>query len=103
MGKRQVVLAFAGAMSMLAIGCGEETLDQDDLQTTISDGLEKQVGTAPESVSCPDDVKVEQGGTFECTGTAPNGEEFTIDVTQKDDEGNIEFEVPPQEAGGGSA
>ena len=101
MGK--VVLALAGALSVLAIGCGEETLDTDDLQTTISDGLEEQAGVAPESVSCPDDITVEEGSEFECTGTAPNGDEFTIQVTQTDDEGNIEFEVPPQESGGGSA
>jgi hypothetical protein len=101
MGRRQAVLALAGALSMVAIGCGEETLDTDDLQQTISDGLEEQVGVAPESVECPDDITMEEGSEFECTGTAPNGEEFTIQVTQTDDEGNIEFEVPPQETGGG--
>jgi Domain of unknown function (DUF4333) len=99
----KVVVALAGALSVLAIGCGEETLDTDDLQSTISSGLEEQVGVAPESVECPDDITVEEGSEFQCTGTAPNGDEFTIDVTQTDDEGNIEFEVPPQDTGGGGA
>jgi hypothetical protein len=101
MRKRLAVLVLAVALSALAIGCGEETLDVDDLESTISSGLEEQVGVAPESVECPDDVTAEEGGEFECTGTAPNGDEFTIDVTQTDDEGNIEFEVPPQETGQG--
>jgi hypothetical protein len=103
MRRRQAVLALAGTLSVLTFGCGEETLDTDDLQQTISDGLEEQVGVAPESVECPDDITMEEGSEFECTGTAPNGDEFTIQVTQTDDEGNIEFEVPPQETGGGGS
>lgn len=43
------------------------SVDKGDLAKEISAQLEKQVGRAPESVDCPDDLKGEGGATTRCT------------------------------------
>ncbi|WP_353866716.1 DUF4333 domain-containing protein [Svornostia abyssi] len=73
-------------------GCGTTTLDTDKAETEITKELDKQVGTGAK-VSCPDDVEVKKGDTFNCTATDPEGNKATIVVTQKDDEGNITWEL----------
>jgi Domain of unknown function (DUF4333) len=40
---------------------------RDELAKVISAQLEKQVGRAPGSVKCPDDLKGEAGATTRCT------------------------------------
>jgi hypothetical protein len=43
------------------------SVDKKDLAKEISAQLTKQVGRAPESVECPDDLKGEVGATTRCT------------------------------------
>ena len=43
------------------------SVDKKDLAKEISAQLTKQVGRAPESVKCPDDLKGEVGATTRCT------------------------------------
>lgn len=86
-----VLAALALAATGVA-GCGTTTLDTDKAETEITKELDKQVGTGAK-VSCPDDVEVKQGDTFNCTATDPEGNKATIVVTQKDDEGNISWEL----------
>ncbi|WP_372791478.1 DUF4333 domain-containing protein [Paraconexibacter sp.] len=92
-----LALALAGAVG--AAGCGAEvsvggkTLNTGEAETQIAAGLTEQLG-GDVSVSCPEDVKVEKGATFECEATDPqSGETATVTVEQKDDEGNIRWEV----------
>jgi uncharacterized protein DUF4333 len=49
-----------------SVGSGV-TVDKKDLAKEISAQLEKQVGRAPDSVDCPDDLKGEVGATTRCT------------------------------------
>lgn len=51
----------------------------------------------PEGAECPDDIEIEEGREFNCTLTAPNGDEVDVDVTLTDDEGGFEAVVPPQQ------
>ena len=49
------------------------------------------------TVSCPEDVKVEKGATFDCEATeSGSGETAVVTVEQKDDEGNIRWKVAEQ-------
>ena len=43
------------------------SVDKDELAKEISAQLDKQVGHAPESVECPENLKGEVGATTRCT------------------------------------
>ena len=85
-----------------AVGCsgsvsvGGKSLNQGEAESQITTGLTEAVGVAPEAVDCEgiSDIDVEEGSTFQCTGTAPSGETFPINVTLSDDEGGFTYEVP---------
>jgi hypothetical protein len=96
---RHLAVVGALAASIAFAACGTETLDNADLESQLTEQLSADAGVDPAqvSVSCPEDVEIEQGGEFECTLTAPNGDEVRVEVTMTDDEGNVDAVVPPQQ------
>ena len=62
---------WAAAALATTVACsfsaGGVSVDKKDLAKEISSQLEKQVGRAPDSVDCPDDLKGEVGATTRCT------------------------------------
>ena len=89
---RRCVLALP---LLLLAGCAE-TVDNADLESKLKDQLGQSAGVEPRSVECPEDVEIEKGKTFDCTLTAPNGDEVRVEVTFTNDEGGIEAVVPEQ-------
>jgi hypothetical protein len=91
-----VVLGVVGlvALTVLIVLASMTTqIDTQGLERELRQQIEEQTSTTIATVECPDDVDVETGGTFECTGTAESGETFTISVVQTDDQGNVRWEV----------
>lgn len=91
-----VVLGVVGlvAITVLIIVASMTTqIDTQGLERELEEQIEERTSTPIASVDCPDDVEVEAGGTFECTGTAESGATFTISVVQTDDQGNVRWEV----------
>ena len=85
-------------LMLVVTGCSFSaggTLDIDRLESEIATGIEQQTG-ASVTVECPDEVKIEQGNTFDCAVTDEEGTSATVRVTQKDDEGNVEWELNPE-------
>jgi hypothetical protein len=68
---------------------GSKTIDQADAQREVGQLGEQLLGVAPEDVSCPANVEVKSGGTFECSGKV-DGQDVKFTVTQTDDNGNVE-------------
>lgn len=93
--------AITASVATLAVaaGCGSSTIDSADLQTELADQLAPQAGVRPAdvSVACPDDEAAERGHRFDCTLTAPNGDEVIVNVTIRNDEGGFDAVVPPQQ------
>lgn len=58
-------------------GCSS-TVDAADVETQISDQLEAQLGEAPDSVDCPEDLPAEEGAEIRCELTVA---EETLGVT----------------------
>ncbi|HEX8745286.1 MAG TPA: DUF4333 domain-containing protein [Thermoleophilaceae bacterium] len=88
--------AAAACLAALALAaCGEKTLDTGDAEKKIADGVQDEQGYEPEKVDCPDDMKAKEGETYECTVTAPGGDEVEAKITMVDDNGRFRFEVPP--------
>jgi membrane protein implicated in regulation of membrane protease activity len=60
------VLAFAAVATVAACSFGSISVDKDKVAQEVSDQLEGEVGRAPESVTCPGDLKAEVGTTMRC-------------------------------------
>jgi hypothetical protein len=89
---RLAVVVALGALAITTAACSR-TLDTDGLEERLIGQVERETASAITSVSCPADVRVETGGTFECTAEEASGASFTLEVTQTDDRGNVEWEI----------
>jgi hypothetical protein len=88
--------ARAVAVMLLAIGVTacSKTLDTEGLESQLKSQIEEQTDGSFTSVDCPDDVEAKAGETFDCTAEEEeSGATFTIRVTQRDGEGNVDWEV----------
>lgn len=71
-----------------------------DVEDQISGQYEKQIGTPPDDVSCPEDLPAEKGAEMTCQLTDPDGE-YDVKVTVTSVEGgtaNFDIEVLDPEA-----
>ncbi len=91
--KPGLLLAVAAAPVLAAACSTTPVLDDDRLEEVISTQFEQQTGVGLTSISCPDDTPIEQGNTFQCTATAADGQTLTMQVTQTDDAGRVNWEV----------
>jgi Domain of unknown function (DUF4333) len=85
----------AGATAVacsFSVGSGV-SVDKDELAKEISAQLEKQVGRAPESVDCPENLKGEVGATTRCTLTDA-GDTYGVNVNVTKVEGtDVRFDL----------
>lgn len=65
-------------------------LDSVKLEQTIAADITAQVG-GEWTVTCEADVPLAQGTTSTCEATSTDGQSATINVTQTDDQGNVEW------------
>lgn len=103
MRSRLLPLLAVSTLAVLAAAC-TKTLDTSDIQPELERYLTTNYpGIEAPSVTCPDNVKVQEGATFTCTGSDPTGVVFTFAITQKDDQGNVSFRVSDIQGDGASA
>lgn len=69
-----------------------ETLDTDGLEQELKHHIELQTDTKLRTVDCPT-VELEAGATFNCVAEGRPDTTYTIVVTQRDDQGNVDWEV----------
>ncbi len=89
---RFVRAAVLLSVVIVAVACSK-TLEIGGLETQLGNELNTRLETTGITVDCPDDVKAESGGEFECTGTVSTGETLTIHVKQTDGDGNVTWEI----------
>lgn len=85
-----VGVVLAGCSGSVSIGSSDQ-LDTAKLENTLTEASQNafpafSVGNA----QCPDDVKLEAGGTFTCTVDV-EGQPLRFDVTQDDEKGNVSY------------
>lgn len=80
------------ALVLLAAGC-TKTLDTSNLQSTLQSKLQTELNAQDLTVHCPGSVKVKSGATFNCTAIDPQGQTFTILVTQNNDKGDVSWKL----------
>lgn len=82
------VLVLAG----LAVGAvflfGSKSLDTAEAQSKIAALTKQQIGITPTDVSCPQDVGLEAGTTFQCTARL-DGQPISYTVKETDAKGNV--------------
>jgi hypothetical protein len=88
------MLVAATLAVMLAAACGKE-LDVSKPEEAIAREVERVYAVDVSEVSCPRDVEVKAGATFDCLVVLP-GDRLTAKVTQTDDEGGLSFELAEQ-------
>jgi len=80
-------------LSLMLTGCGGH-LDMGTISKSITDGLATQMGVTDVTVTCPTETRpLKAGDTFECEAKPKEGGKLTLKVTQKDDQGNIAWEL----------
>ncbi|CQD10005.1 hypothetical protein BN1232_01831 [Mycobacterium lentiflavum] len=57
-----------------------ETVDKNQVEKAISDNITQQVGTKPDSVTCPDNLKGVQGATLRCR-LVTGGQNYGVNVS----------------------
>jgi Domain of unknown function (DUF4333) len=96
MGRRAAaLLALAGACLLGA--CGERTLDERELESSLKRQLDGSAGVTSRGVDCPADVPAEKDRKFACTLIAPNWDEVRVDVRLTNDEGGFSANVSGEE------
>ena len=81
----------------LALSACTSKLSIDGVKKAISEGINTQLALPIASVTCPESREIKANDTFECTATPAMGGKLTVKVTQKDDKGNIAWEVAKSE------
>ncbi|WUS97537.1 DUF4333 domain-containing protein [Streptomyces sp. NBC_00708] len=103
--------AAAGTLVMLfASGCsfsvgGDKVVKKDEVAKQASAGLKKEVGRAPEDVTCEDDLKAKVGESVRCTLT-DGGKKLGMTVTVKSVDGddvNMDYKVDGDAGADGGA
>jgi len=90
-------LLILAATILAAAGC-TRSLDMAALDRSISDGINTQLQLPIATVTCPTaDRPMKAGDKFECTATPKEGGRLTVTVTQKDEAGNVSWEVSKTE------
>ena len=92
MKRRLLTLTLAASAALLLAGCSS-SIDVASLETQVQDGLAAQLG-GTWTVQCPDSMEVQAGLTANCMATSDTGETLEVNITQKDDQGSIDWEVP---------
>ena len=87
-------VAAVAAVAACSFSAGTSvTVDKNDLAKEISAQLKNQVGRAPESVECPDDLKGKVGATTRCT-LNDRGKTYGVDVNVTKVEGtDVRFDL----------
>jgi hypothetical protein len=87
------VALLAASAALVLTACGTGRLDMEKVERQIKLGVEQQVGIRLKSVACPKDVEIRAGHTFHCRVITTGGDSASVRVTQRDDDGNVSYEL----------
>ena len=91
--KRLILPATIAVSAALLISGCSSTINVDQLEQKVQDGLAEQLG-GTWTVTCPDSMEVQAGLTTDCMATSDAGQTVDVNITQDDDQGNVTWEVP---------
>lgn len=80
------ILVGLGAVALSLTACGSSASSLD--MTKVAEVVKSQTGASEVSVDCPPDIPIQAGLVTECEATI-DGETNRLEITQKDDLGNV--------------
>jgi hypothetical protein len=86
------MLVVVPALALVTAGCST-MLDMEKVKESIGSGITQQLGMTVSSVTCPETREGKANDVFECTAAIQTGGALKVKVTQKDDGGNIGWEL----------
>lgn len=96
MRKRQKVasLASLAVLAATVAACGEETVEQPELEQQVKEALTAEVGQEPKAIRCPGDIAAEVGATTRCVLVGEDDGELDVDVRVTSVEGDqVNFDI----------
>jgi hypothetical protein len=79
------ILVLIALVTVLALTMSSTVLDRNAVQRDVAAQFEEREGVAID-LSCDDEMKVEEGATYRCTGTTADGEDVTLEIAVTDEE-----------------
>jgi uncharacterized protein DUF4333 len=83
---RAAALAIASALALA--GC-QKTVDAGSAESLVTRGFKAHSRLAVKEVSCPSDVPLQAGTTFQCTAKTSKRGRFLLTLAILDDHGNL--------------
>lgn len=81
--------ALAGIGALVVAGCGSKVIDSGKAEKFVKSGLEAGGTTKVKSVSCPSNVEVKSGRTFDCKVQGQNGQKLKVKLRIVDSKGTV--------------
>ena len=85
-------LLLVAVLALVGVAC-DQVLDEPSLERTLAQQAEDWLEEDDLTVDCPPDVPVEDGGVFTCDVRSADGAVGTLEVTQTDDAGSVEWRI----------
>ncbi|MGY1802286.1 DUF4333 domain-containing protein [Blastococcus sp. SYSU D00922] len=79
------LLVLIALVVVLVMNLSSTVLDRNAVQRDVATQFEEREGVAVE-LSCDDEMKVEAGATYTCTGTTADGEDVTLEIAITDED-----------------
>ncbi len=70
---------------VLALTMSSTVLDRNAVQRDVAAQFEEREGVGID-LSCDDEMRVEEGATYVCTGTTADGEDVTLEIAVTDED-----------------
>jgi hypothetical protein len=79
------ILVLIAVVVVLALSLSSTVLDRNAVERDIAAQFEQREGVAVD-LSCAEEMKVNEGETYDCTGTTADGEDVTLQITITDED-----------------
>lgn len=87
-------VAFTACGGEAEVSVGDDSVSQSEIESKATEALTKEVGQAPASIDCPNDLEAKAGESETCTLTTKQGPKYEMTATIKSasDDGQVEFD-----------
>ena len=89
------ILRFGALFGLIFLSSCSQYLNMSRIEANIQDDIERQGRRLTlKDVICPTRVVKQAEAYFRCVGELLEGEQFTVNVIQQDDQGTVRWDVP---------
>ena len=89
------IVRLGTLLGLILLSSCSQYLNMSQLETDIQDDIERQGRRLSlKDVICPNRAIKQADVYFRCVGELPDGGQFTVNVIQQDDQGNVSWDVP---------